>query len=94
MDDDLAELLEDYAERWLELSDADRMAALGLVLRAVVRLDRRSAVTVLEEVDEDGLTIIRARPAKIGLDPAFVVGAVLTLVTAGIVPIVVAALTQ
>jgi hypothetical protein len=93
MPDDVAELLEDYAERWLELSDAERMAALGLSLRVVVRLDRRSAVTVLEEVDEDGRTTVRARPAQIGLDPVFIVGAVLTLITAGIVPIAVAALT-
>lgn len=91
MPDTLTDLLEDYAERWLDLDEAERIAALGLALRVVVRLERRSAVAVLEEVDKDGRTVIRARPARIGLDWRFVVGAMLTLITSGLVPILVAA---
>jgi hypothetical protein len=90
MADDLAELLEDYAERWLELTDAERMVALGLVVRIAVRLERRSGALVLEEDDEDGATIVRARPAQVGLDWRFVVGAIVTLVTSGLVPILIA----
>lgn len=90
MPDELADLLEDYAERWPDLSEADRWAALGLVVRVVVRLDRRASVLVLEETGKDGSTVIRARPAQVGLDWRFAIGAVLTLVTTGIVPILVA----
>jgi hypothetical protein len=89
-DAELAELLEDYADRWLDLDEPARMIALGLALRVVVRLERRSAVTVLEEVDDDGTTIVRARPAQVGLDWRFIVGAIVTLVSTGLVPYLIA----
>lgn len=78
---ELADVLEDYAERWSDLTPEERIAALGLAVRIVVRLERRSAVMVLEEDGEDGQTVIRARPAKVGLDLKFLIGLVIALVT-------------
>lgn len=85
--DELSELLEDYTDRWLELTDAERVAALGLALRMVVRLDRRQACLVVETEEDDGT--VTARPVS-RVDWRFAVGALLTLVTSGVVPILLA----
>lgn len=86
------------AELWHDL-----LGRLGRLERAVLggptddgladrieRIERRCGALVIEEDDENGSTIIRARPAQVGLDWRFVVGAALTLVTSGVVPILVA----
>lgn len=84
--DELTEVLEDYVERWPALSNEERMAAMALALRMVIRVDRRCGALVIE--DKDGQT--KARPARIGFDWKFVITAVLTLVTTGVVPYLIA----
>lgn len=65
----------------------DRLEALD---RRIGRVDARCGALVLEEDGPDGDTVITARPAQVGLDWRFIVGAILTLVTTGVVPILVA----
>lgn len=48
----------------------------------VGEVDRRCGALVLEEEQEDGTTVVRARPARIGLDVKTVAGLVVTLVVA------------
>jgi hypothetical protein len=66
---------------------------LHAAVTLVERVDKRCGALVVEEEEEDGETVIRARPARLGLDYKFVIGAILTLISAGVVPIAVAALT-
>lgn len=47
----------------------------------VAEVDARCGALVLEEQDEGGKTVIRARPARVGLDVKTIVGLVVTLLT-------------
>jgi hypothetical protein len=61
----------------------------GLIV-TVGRIDRRCGALVIEEDGPDGKPVITARPARLGLDAKFVIGLLVTLITAGVVPILVA----
>lgn len=61
----------------------------GLIV-TVGRIDRRCGALVMEEDGPDGEPVITARPARLGLDAKFVIGLLVTLITAGVVPILAA----
>lgn len=66
-------------------------AALDELRGDLERVDERCGALVIEE-DVDGQRVVRQRPAALGLDPKFVVGALLTLLSAVATPIIVALL--
>lgn len=64
--------------------------ALTEVAEDVERLERDEHAALLVEQTVDGVTVT---PARAGLDPKYVIGLLITILTAAIVPILVALLT-
>lgn len=56
-------------------------ASIADLRRETERIDRRCGALVFEEEGDDGETVVRARPARVGLDWKMILGLAVTLVT-------------
>lgn len=67
----------------------DEVASLTVT---VAEVDERCGALVVTEQGPDGQQIVTARPAQLGLDAKTIIGAIVTLVTAGATPVIIAIL--